>query len=198
MAELILASASEARARMLTLAGLEFDTIAARVDEAAIRSSLEAEGAGARDIADALAEAKALKLSSRYPSALVIGADQTLEFEGEVMGKPSSADALRAQLVRFKGRRHSLFSAAVVAEGGRPLWRHVQEARMHVRSMSDSWLDAYIARNWDAVRGSVGGYLIEAEGVRLFDRVDGDTFAIMGLPLVPLLSWLSIRGSIPG
>jgi septum formation protein len=93
---------------------------------------------------------------------------------------------------------HKVHAAAVVTENGRPVWRHVSEARLHVRPLAAPWLEGYLERNWPAVSGSVGGYLIEGEGVRLFDRVQGDTFTIMGLPLVPLLSWLTLRGSIPG
>ena len=183
---------------MLRRAGLSFDVVPARIDEEAIRAALAAEGSGPRNIADALAEAKAVKVSARHPAALVIGADQVLDLEGEAMGKTASPDELRVQLRRLRSRRHKLFSAAVVAEQGRPIWRQVQEARLHVRAMSDEWLDDYVERNWEAVRYGVGGYLIEDEGVRLFDSVEGDTFTIMGLPLVPLLSWLAMRGSIPG
>ena len=198
MTDLILASSSDARARMLQRAGLAFEAVAARVDEAAIRSSLTAEGVSPRDMADALAEAKALKVSSRRSAALAIGADQILDLDGEILTKAETPEELREQLSRLRGRRHRLHSAAVVAEGGRPIWRHIGEASLHIRDVSDGWLDGYIDRNWERVRGSVGGYLIEDEGVRLFDRVDGDTFTVTGLPLIPLLSWLTLRGSIPG
>ena len=198
MVDLILASSSEARARMLRRAKLSFDVVSARIDESTIRTTLAAEGVPPRDVADALAEAKALKVSSRHPAALVIGADQILDLDGNVLAKAETPEELREQLSRLRGRRHRLHSAAVVAEGGRPIWRHIGEARLHVRAVSDGWLDGYIDRNWNHVRGSVGGYLIEDEGVRLFDRVDGDTFTVMGLPLIPLLSWLTLRGSIPG
>ena len=183
---------------MLRRAGIRIEVVPARIDETAIRSTLEAEGVSPRDVADALAEAKALKISSRHPASLVIGADQILDIEGEVLAKAETRDELRDQLARLRGRYHRLHSAAVAAEQGRPIWRHVGEARLHVRDLSDGWLEAYVDRNWERVRGSVGGYLIEEEGVRLFDRIDGDTFTVMGLPLIPLLSWLTLRGSIPG
>jgi septum formation protein len=198
MPRLILASSSEARRRMLAAAGLTFDTAAARIDAPALRAALDAEGAAPRDVADALAEAKALKVSARNPGALVIGADQVLDLDREIFPKAGTPEELRAQLARLAGRGHRLHSAAVAAEDGEPIWRHVGEARLHVRSASDRWLDEYVARNWQYIRGSVGGYLIEGEGVRLFDRVEGDTFTIQGLPLLPLLSWLTLRGSIPG
>ena len=198
MPKLILASGSDARARMLMRAGLEIETVPARIDEDAVRATLAAEGATPRDTADALAEAKALKVSARNLGALVLGADQILELDGEVLTKPADRPAAHHQLLRLRGRRHQLHSAAVAVEGGEPVWRHVGTARLHVRAFSDGWLDAYLDRNWERVRGSVGSYLVEEEGVRLFDRVDGDTFTVMGLPLVPLLSWLTIRGSISG
>ncbi len=198
MSRLILASSSEARGTMLRRAGLSFDTRSPRVDEAALRAAFAAEGTRPRDVADALAEAKALKIAGRVPDALVIGADQVLDLDGEILAKAASPEELRDQLSRLSGRAHRLHSAVVVAEQGRPVWRHVGEARLHVRKLSEEWLASYVARNWDSVQGSVGGYLVEAEGARLFDRIDGDTFTVMGLPLIPLLSWLTLRGSIPG
>lgn len=198
MSNIILASSSPARMSMLEKAGLDIASVPARVDEEAIRLSLEAEGARPRDIADALAEAKAIKVSSRHPAALVIGADQTLDLGGKVIAKSTSMSSLRTQMHELRGVSHKLFSAAVVVQGGQPLWRHIGEARLHMRTFSDDWLDGYLARGGDELLGCVGGYMIEGEGVRLFDRVDGDMFTIMGLPLVPLLSWLALRGSIPG
>lgn len=183
---------------MLRQAAVDFEVVPARVDEVTIRATLDAEDVPPRDVADALAEAKALKVSSRHPDSLVIGADQILDLEGQMLAKSDTPEELREQLRQLRGRRHRLHSAAVVAEKGRPVWRHVAEARLHVRSFSDAWLADYVDRNWERVRGSVGGYLIEEEGVRLFDRVDGDLFTVMGLPLIPLLSWLTLRGSLPG
>lgn len=198
MSRLILASSSLARTRMMERAGILFEREASYVDEAALRSALVQEGAGPRDLADALAEAKTMKVAVRHPDALIIGADQILDMEGEIFAKPATPQELTEQLLRLSGKQHRLLSAAVVAEGGKPVWRHVGEARLHVRKMSKDWMDDYVDRNWERVRGSVGGYVIEEEGVRLFDRIDGDIFTIMGLPLIPLLSWLTLRGSIPG
>lgn len=198
MSDLILASSSEARARMLMQAGITFEVDAARIDEGSMRASLAFEGATPRDVADALAEVKAQKVSARHPAEIVIGADQVLDFEGGILAKAETPDELREQLGRLVGRRHRLYSAAVAAEDGKPIWRHVGEARLNMRAASESWLDDYVRRNWESVRGSVGGYLIEGEGVRLFDRVDGDIFTVMGLPLIPLVSWLTLKGSIAG
>lgn len=198
MTRLVLASSSATRARMLNQAGLLFDVERPRIDETALRAGLITEGTTPRDLADLLAEAKALKVAARHPEALVIGADQILELDGEVIVKSETPAELKEQLLRLSGQRHRLYSGAVVAEGGELVWRHVGEARLHVRKISGEWLDGYLARNWESVRGSVGGYLVEGEGVRLFDRIEGDIFTVMGLPLIPLLSWLTLRGSIPG
>ena len=194
---IVLASASKTRQRLLRDAGVPFDVKTAPVDEAAIRAALEAEGAGPRDIADALAEMKARRVAEKDPGALVIGGDQVLEFQGRALGKAVTAQILRAQLAEMRGKRHSLLSAAVVYEDARPVWRHVGQVRLHMRDVSDAYLDDYIDRNWDSVRRSVGGYLIEGEGVRLFSRIEGDYFHVLGLPLIELLSYLGLRGSVP-
>jgi septum formation protein len=193
---LVLASASPIRATLLRNAGLDFAAEPARIDEDAVRQSLVAEGAGPRDIADALAGMKAARVSARRPGALVIGSDQVLVYAGELFAKPDTVEAARAQLMVLRGRSHELLSAVVVCREGRPLWRHVGEARLRMRDFSDDWLDGYLVRNGEAALGSVGAYRIEEEGVRLFSAIDGDYFTILGLPLLPLLSWLSLRGTI--
>jgi len=194
---LVLASSSTTRARLLHNAGLAFVTEDARVDEAAVRDALLAEGAGPRDIADTLAEMKALRVSARHPGALVIGSDQVLAVAGHVLGKAEDMGGAREQLLLLRDRQHLLLSAVVVCQGGEPLWRHVGEARMRMRAFSEDWLDDYLVRNAEAVLASVGGYRIEEEGVRLFSAIEGDYFTILGLPLLPLLSWLTLRGTIP-
>lgn len=193
---LLLASASEARARLLRQAGLEVETMPARIDEDSLRASMAAEGLAPRDQADLLAEAKAQKIGARHPERLVLGADQILEVDGTVLGKPESPDHLEAQLRQLAGRVHALHSAAVLFEQGRPTWRHVATARMHMRALSDTFVAAYVARHWESVRHSVGGYMIEGEGVRLFARIEGDLFTVQGLPLLPLLTQLAIVGVI--
>lgn len=193
---LLLASASPIRLQLLAAAGLAVTALPARIDETAIRRALEAEKAMPRDIADALAEMKARKLADRHPTALVLGCDQVLAFHKSILGKPQTLSEARTQLIALRGHTHVLLSAAVLYDAGRPIWRHVSEARLAMRDFSDSYLDAYLSRNWPAVSGSVGAYMLESEGVRLFSSITGDYFTILGLPLLPLLAYLGTRGFI--
>lgn len=197
MRPILLASSSAIRATLLRNAGLQVSTHPARIDEETVRTALAAEGATPRDLADTLAEMKAERVASRHPEALVLGCDQVLAFQGEAFGKPADAAGLRAQLLALRGQTHQLLSAAVVFEDGRPVWRHVGQARLTMRNFSDDWLEGYLARNGADVMDSVGGYKLESEGIRLFSQIEGDYFTILGLPLLPLLNWLGLRGSIP-
>lgn len=182
---------------MLQSAGVAVSASAVRIDEAGLRASLQAEGATPRDIADALAEAKARKLALREPTSLVLGCDQVLDHAGTLWGKPDTLDAARAQLRTLRGQTHRLLSAVVLYDAQEPVWRHVEEVRMTMRQFSDAYLDGYLARNWPDLAESVGGYKIEAEGIRLFDRIEGDHFTVLGLPLLPLLGYLGQRGFLP-
>ena len=193
---LLLASASLIRLQLLRNAGLEVTAQPARIDEDAIRQSLQADAASARDIADALAEMKARKLAEKNSDALVLGCDQVLAFNGRVFGKPETPDEARAQLVAFRGQTHQLISALVLYDGGKPIWRHMSEAKLTMRTLSDSYLDMYISRNWPSLRQTVGSYKLEEEGIRLFSAIEGDYFTILGLPLLPLIGYLGSRGFI--
>jgi septum formation protein len=197
MTQLILASTSAARRAMLARAGVECDAMAPMVDEESIKLSLLAQGLGARDIADALAEAKAVKLSGKHPGALVIGADQTLELDdGTMLDKPQSPDEAMTHLSLMSGKTHKLLSAAVVAEAGQPVWRFVATSRLLMRPLSQAFIAAYVDQHWQDIRHCVGCYQIEGAGAQLFSHIKGTHFDIMGLPLLPLLGFLRERGII--
>lgn len=197
MAAIILASASAARQAMLRHAGLSFTAIPAQIDESAIRDSLLAEGMSGRDIADALAGAKALKLARRHPDALVIGCDQMLQCaDGSLLDKPQSPDDAAAQLRRLSGATHQLWSAVVAAHGGSAIWRHIGAAKMTMRALSDAFIAAYVAAHWDDIRHCVGCYQVEAAGVQLFAAIEGDPYIIQGLPMLALLDYLRVSGRI--
>jgi septum formation protein len=195
--QIILASGSEIRAQLLTNAGLDFDVSVARVDEEAVRASLLAETASPRDIADTLAELKAQRVAARHPDALVIGCDQVLALGPQIFNKPETPAEALSQLQSLRGQKHQLLSAAVIYGEGKPLWRHVGIVRLHMRDASDTYLADYVERNWDSIRHSVGAYKLEEEGVRLFTRIEGDYFTVLGLPLLELLSYLTLRGTLP-
>lgn len=193
---IILASGSEVRATLLRKAGVQVEAISPRIDEDAVKVALMSEAAAPRDIADTLAELKARKISEKMPGALVIGCDQVLDFEGSLLSKPETPEEALDQLRRMRGRRHKLLSAAVICRDGRPEWRHVGQVRLTMREASDSYLQGYVARNWDSIRHSVGAYKLEEEGVRLFTAIDGDYFTVLGMPLLELLNFLMLRGEI--
>lgn len=194
--KLILASGSAARRQMLEAAGLAFEVDAPRVDEEAAKASLRAGGLKPRDQADALAELKALSVSRSRPD-FVIGADQMLALGGEVFDKPKDANEARQQLTRLRGQTHELITAAVVAREGAIIWRHIDTPKLKMRDLSDAFLDDYMARAGEHVLRSVGAYQLEGLGAQLFERVEGDYFSVLGLPLLPLLAFLREHGIAP-
>jgi septum formation protein len=196
MNTLILASGSVARRRILENAGVSFAVETAEVDETAIIESLESEKAHGRDVAELLAEMKALRVSGRHPGAFVIGADQVLSLGPELFQKPGNAVAARAQLRRLRGQTHELSSAVCVVRDSAVVWRVVQEARLTMREFSDAFLETYVAEAGEDILGSVGAYHVEGLGIQLFSRIDGDAFTIQGLPLLPLLDFLRTHGIV--
>jgi len=192
----VLASKSSARRAVLDGAGVRYEAATAGVDEDAVKIAMLGEGASARDIADALAELKAIKVSRSRPG-LVIGADQTLEFEGALYDKAETVAGARARLQALRGKPHKLHSAVVVARDGAPIWREVVTATLTMRDFSDGFLDDYLAAEGEAALGSVGCYRLEGMGVQLFSKIDGDYFTILGLPLMGLLDLLRRHGELP-
>lgn len=191
---IVLASQSAARASLLRKAGVRFEQVPARIDEAAVKAAMLADRATPRDVADALAELKAVRGASRAPDRFVLGADQVLVCDGRLHDKPADLQDARLQLQALRGRSHELHSAAVLLEAGRPVWRHVGRAELTMRPFSDAFLDAYLADQGEALLTSVGGYRLEDGGAQLFSRVTGDVFTILGLPLLELLDYLRVRG----
>lgn len=193
---LILASQSASRTAMLSAAGVPFTAEPAYADEAALKAAMAA--ARPRDLADALAELKALKVSARHPGALVLGSDSLAVLDdGSVLDKPATRDEARDHLRRMSARHHDLVSAAVIAENGRPVWRVVDAARIVVRPLSDAFIETYLDAEWPAIAGCVGCYRIEGPGVQLFAKVSGSQFTVLGMPLLPVLDYLRTREVLP-
>ena len=190
---LILASASPSRRQLLASAGLDFTIEPSGIDEEEVTRSLGSRAAP-QELASTLAEMKAVKVSGRHPDAMVVGADSVLACNGRLFDKPPTLEAARRQLQALRGQTHELFSSVVVARGGQRLWHWSERARLTMRQMNDGFIDTYLGRAGGDVLSSVGAYQLEGLGAHLFTRVDGDYFTILGLPLLPLLSFLAGHG----
>ena len=199
-ARIILASGSAIRRDILDGAGLDYDVIVRPVDESAIKAAMLADNARLHDIADALAEAKALRVSAQI-AGFVIGADQIMVMKNEsgkeqLFDKPKDMDEVRARLLSMRGKKHELIGAVVICENGRPVWRHMSRTKLWVREFSDAFLDEYIKAEGAALMKSVGAYRFEGHGAQLFDKVEGGFFGILGLDLLPVLDYLRGRGAV--
>ncbi|MGB8181371.1 MAG: nucleoside triphosphate pyrophosphatase [Stellaceae bacterium] len=196
LSELVLASASPTRARLLAAAGLKPTIEPADIDEAPIKVAFRADGRDAGACAIALAEAKAQRIAGRMPGAMVLGADQILVCDGDWFDKPADRASARAQLVALRGKRHVLATAAVLVKNGAVVWQALEQPALTMRRFSDEFLETYLAAVGDAVLASVGAYQLEGAGIQLMAAVEGDHFAILGLPLLPLLNFLRDTGMI--
>jgi septum formation protein len=189
VSSLILASKSPVRAQLLWSAGVPFEAAASGVNEDTLKAELLAQNASPSKIAEALAAAKALAVAWER-DGLIIGADSTIEFEGGLVDKAADMAEARARLQAMRGKTHMLHSAVVVARANDLLFHQLDSARMTMREFSDAWLDEYLARQGEAILGSVGCYQLEGEGVQMFEAIDGDYFTILGLPMLGLLAFL--------
>jgi len=194
---LILASSSAARQRLLADAGLEIIVEPARIDEASIKARFTADGRPASDCALALSDAKARQVAADFPRGLVIGADQILVCGGKWFDKPANLPEARSQLQTLRGRTHKLVTAACVIQEQACIWQGETWAKLTMREFSDTFLDTYLAAEGTAVLGSVGAYRLEGRGIQLFAQVEGDYFAILGLPILELFGFLRERGALP-
>jgi septum formation protein len=196
--KLVLASGSPFRKAMLVSAGVDLEAVPSEIDERAVEAPLQDSGVSPEDVAVILAEAKALEVSERRPGALVLGCDQTLSLGDEVFHKPADMEGARRHLLALSGKTHQLNSAAVLVRNGEVLWRHVGIANLTMRKLEPAFIGRHLARVGDKALSSVGAYQIEGEGIQLFEKVEGDYFTIVGLPLLPLLSELRRLGAIDG
>lgn len=196
--KLILASGSPFRKAMLVNSGIEVEAVPAEIDERAVEAPLHDSGLSPEDVAAILAEAKAMEVSERRPGALVLGCDQTLSLGDRLFHKPADMEGARRHLLALSGMTHQLNSAAVLVRNGEVLWRHVGIANLTMRQLDPAFIGRHLARVGDRALSSVGAYQVEGEGIQLFEKVEGDHFTIVGLPLLPLLAELRRLGAIDG
>ncbi len=194
---IVLSSISASRRKLLTQCGVPYKTAKPGFAEGPVKVSMREAGATATEVAIALAEGKANSIAEILPGAYVIGADQMLECDGTWFDKPADRAAARVHLQALRGKTHHLITATVIAHEGKIVWRHTETAKMTMRDFSDAFLDQYLDKAGDGITRAVGGYELEGAGALLFDKVDGDFFAVLGLPLIPLLTGLRAAGALP-
>ena len=193
---LVLASGSATRAKMLRGAGVPIEIAIPAIDEPELMASLNASGATTSRVAEVLAEMKAHRIAPRFPGRLVLGCDQMLECDGLWLDKPSNRDHARDQLKMLRGKSHSLVTSAVLVRDEERVWHLTDRAEMRMRNFSDEFLDVYLEHASDDILRSVGAYQLEGLGAQLFDRISGDFFTILGLPLLPVLAILREHGIV--
>lgn len=195
---IILASKSIHRKMLMQNAGLSFDTASANIDERVIESAVHKTGVTPQELALILANAKALDVSQKNPDQYIIGSDQTLSFEDDVLHKAVDMEEARRRLLQLSGKTHQLNSAVVIVKEGQTLWQHVSTAELTMRKLSPEFIGRHLAQAGDDILSSVGAYQLEKEGVQLFNKIEGDFFTIIGLPMLPLLQELRNLGVIDG
>jgi septum formation protein len=193
--KLILASTSRIRGELLAKAGITFESVKPEVDETDLKR--QSPGLSPGDLAQKLAAAKTVSVTNRHPGALVIGADQVLNLAGRAFDKPDSVETARRQLTDLRGQRHVLETALCCAQDGKIVWQHLGQAGLTMREFSTEFLTDYLREVGQDVTTSVGGYKLEGRGAQLFDKIEGDYFTILGLPLLPLLDFLRRKGVLP-
>ena len=191
---IILASKSKIRSALLLNAGLDFTVLDAAVNETEVKSSYVNEGYSARDVADVLADMKAKKISNKYPDKLIIGCDQIMEYDGQILSKAINSTDLVNQLKILRNKNHTLYSACVVYFANKAEWRFIGSATITMRNLSDEYISKYVDNNWGEVKNCVGGYQIENCGISLLSKINGDYFSILGLPIIELINHLVNRG----
>ncbi|MFC7292345.1 Maf family protein [Hirschia litorea] len=192
---LILASQSKSRGDLMRGAGLEFDQVSSLVDEDAIKAAMRADGETTKRQAEALAEMKAIKISMKHPG-IVLGADQMLDLEGVQFDKPKTMEEARENLLKMRGKTHTLETALVACENGQPIWRAATRPKLTMRDFSEGFLDQYLQTEGELALTTVGAYRLESHGAQLFSKIEGDYFSVLGLPLIQLLNWLQSRGDL--
>ena len=189
-ASLVLASSSALRRKLLDNAGLNYICDPAAVDEQEVKDALLKEMATSTRVSETLAELKARRVAARHPGCIVVGADQVLECEGVQYDKPLNIERARADLLALRGKVHTLVTSAVVVRDGHRLWHHIDSSMLTMRQFGDGFLNRYLEQTSESVCESVGAYKIEERGIQLFEKIEGDYFSILGLPLLPLINFL--------